>query len=86
MRYRFEMEAFTGAEKLSRDERYDIMQYVSSVRMEEEDEEQACRRLGEMANGRYSWNGEGRMANIMLPDYDNCVLVVRAVESEISGR
>lgn len=81
MRYRFEMEEFTAAEKLPRDERYDIMQYVSSVRIEAEDEEQACRRLGEMANGQYCWNREGQMANIILPDYDNCILVVQAVEA-----
>lgn len=81
MRYRFEMEAFTDSEKLPRDERYDIMQYVSSVQIEAENEEQACRRLGEMANGLYSWNGEGQMANIKLPDYEDCVLIVQAVRA-----
>lgn len=81
MRYQFEMEEFTDSDKLPRDERYDIMQYISSVRVEAEDEEQACRLLGERAHGQYVWRREERLADIKLPDYGGCVLTVRAVRA-----
>jgi hypothetical protein len=79
VRYRFDTEEFTETVPMSRDERYDIMQYLSSARMEAEDAKDACRKLGEMAHGKYTWDEKRQLATITLPDYEDCKLLIAAV-------
>ncbi len=79
VKYRFEIEEFTTKKKLPRDERYDITQYITSVEIEAEDVKKAFRRLADQTNGRLARGAEGAQAVITLPDYDNCRLVLRAV-------
>ena len=79
MKYGFEIEEFTAKKKLPRDERYDITQYITSLEIEADDAKKAFRRLADMANGRLSRDSSEEQGVIVLPDYGNCQLVLRAV-------
>jgi hypothetical protein len=80
VKYRFEIEEFTTKKKLPREERYDIMQYITSLELEAEDTKRAFRRLADMTNGRLSRNSSEEQAIIVLPDYGNCQLILKAVD------
>ena len=80
MKYRFELTDLAAKKgKLPREERNDIMRYISSVTIEAEEEKKAYRLLSVQVNGRLSRESTKETAVITLPDYNNCQLVVHAV-------
>ena len=80
MKYHFELaQVIAKKGKLPREEKNDIMKYISSVTIEAEEEKKACRLLSIQVNGRLSRESTKEAAVITLPDYNNCQLIVRVV-------
>ncbi len=81
MTYRFELEKMTVKKsvKLPREEKADIISYLSTVELDAGDEKKAVRLLSAQLNGRLSKESTGAEGVITLPDYENCQLLVRAV-------
>ena len=83
MYYRFELEDFKAKKgKLAREEKRDIMLYIDEARLEADNEKKAVRAFANMINGRLSRDSEGDSAVIILPDYANSQLYIRAVKAE----
>ncbi|MBQ5951101.1 MAG: hypothetical protein IJL66_03000 [Lachnospiraceae bacterium] len=83
MKFRFELEKMTVKKnaKLPREEKADIISYLSSLQLEAPEEKKAIRLLSAQLNGRLSKDSEGSEALITLPDYGGCQLLVRAVRA-----
>lgn len=81
MKFRFELQKLTTKKntKLPREDKADIISYLSELEIEATDEKKALRQLTARINGRQSKDSTEEEAVITLPDYGGCQLCVRAV-------
>ena len=69
MIYRFEATISAPKGKLSREDKAEIRDYLSEVRIEADDPDKACRLLSRKLSGRLSKESQNGGAQIALPDY-----------------
>lgn len=77
--YHFQVETIEAVRgKLPRDERRDVTQYFLNTVVEAEDPMKAYRLLARRSAGRLSKDSSPDRGILILPDYGNCQVVVRA--------
>ena len=83
MIYRFEANITAPKGKLTREDKAEIRDYLSEVRIEADDPDKACRLLARRLSGRLSKESQSGQALIALPDYGTgCQVRVAAYEED----
>ncbi len=86
MVYAFEADIRAPRGKLSREDRSEIKDYLSEVRVREETPDRAVKQLARQIQGRLKGEIKNGEADIGLPDYGStCIIKVKAHEEDQVG-